>query len=115
MPPNYSDVELLALESNVIEEKEKREGRQSRFGAPKKNGKRRRVVVKRRRQKFKPKVVSRTIIPTTPTPTKTAKVVIFECETMKDLNSQIIIFLWNSLIFLTQKIRLKFLTPISGF
>ena len=42
LPPNYSDVELLALESNVIEEKEKREGRQQQFGVPKKNGKRRR-------------------------------------------------------------------------
>ena len=85
MPPNYSDVELLALESNVIEEKEKRQGRQSRFGVPKKNGKRRRVVVKRRRQKKLPQVVSRKIIPTTPTPTKSAKVVTYECETMKDL------------------------------
>ena len=76
---------MLALESNVIEEKEKREGRQSRFGAPKKNGKRRRVVVKRRRQKSRPAVVSRQIIPTTPTPTKTAKVVNSKCETIKDL------------------------------
>ena len=84
LPPNNLDVELLALESNVIEEKEKREGRQSRFGVPKKNGKRRRVVVKRRRQKSRPAVVSRKFIPTTPTPTKTAKVVILKCETMKD-------------------------------
>ena len=65
-------MELLALESNVIEEKEKREGRQLQFGA--KKGKRRRVVVKRRRQKVRP-VVSRKILPTTPTPTKTSKVV----------------------------------------
>ena len=75
---------MLALESNVIEEKEKREGRQSRFGVPKKNGKRRRVVVKRRRQKSRPEVVSRKFIPTTPTPTKTAKVVNYKCETIKD-------------------------------
>ena len=92
MPPNNLDVELLALESNVIEEKEKREGRQSRFGVPKKNGKRRRVVVKRRRQKSRPAVVSRKIIPTTPTPTKTAKVVILKCETMKDSKQKRYIF-----------------------
>ena len=75
LPPNLADVELLALESNVIEEKGKREGRQSRrFGVPGKKGKRRRVVVKRRRQKFLP-AVSRKVVPTTPTPTKTSKVV----------------------------------------
>jgi len=73
LPPNYSDVELIALESNVIEKKEKREGRQSRrFGATKNKGKRRRVVVKRRRQKFRP-AVSRKIVPTTHTPTKISK------------------------------------------
>ena len=87
MPPNYSDVDLLALESNAIEKKEKREGRQSQFGGPTKKGKRRRVVVKRRRQKARP-VVSRKILPTTPTPTRTSKVVhgkFDKRETMKQL------------------------------
>ncbi len=91
MPPNYSDVELLALESNAIEEKEKREGRQSHFGAPTKKGKRRRVVVKRRRQKVRP-AVSRKILPTTPTPTKTSKVVhqkFEKSETMKQVELSI--------------------------
>ena len=71
MPPNSED--LLALESNLFEQKEERDGRQFNFGARKK-GKRRRVVVKRRRQKV-PDVVSRTILPTTPAPTDPAKVV----------------------------------------
>ena len=82
MPPNYEDVELLALESNVIEQQEKREGRQSRFGDPKKKGKRRRVVVKRRRQKI-PSFVSRTIVPTTPAPTKTSKVIAQRVQIVK--------------------------------
>ena len=72
MPPNSED--LLALESNLFEQKEERDGRQFNFGDRKKKGKRRRVVVKRRRQKV-PDVVSRTILPTTPAPTDPAKVV----------------------------------------
>ena len=92
MPPNNLDVELLALESNVIEGKESREGRQlQRFGALKKKGKRRRVVVKRKRQKLgRSAPVSRTIVPTTPSPTINSKVVVLQkfndSETIKQVD-----------------------------
>ena len=92
LPPNNLDVELLALESNVIEGKESREGRQlQRFGALKKKGKRRRVVVKRKRQKLgRSAPVSRTIVPTTPSPTINSKVVVLQkfndSETIKQVD-----------------------------
>ena len=92
LPPSNIDVELLALESNVVEGKESREGRQlQRFGALKKKGKRRRVVVKRKRQKLgRSAPVSRTIVPTTPPPTIDSKVAVLQkfndSETMKQVD-----------------------------
>ena len=92
LPPSNLDVELLALESNVIEGKESREGRQLQlFGALKKKGKRRRVVVKRKRQKLgRSAPVSRTIVPTTPSPTINSKVVVLQkfndSETIKQVD-----------------------------